>query len=108
MSEDKKTIGPNMKKLIITKMSSDAIPMGGGIADGVAFLSNPISIKEGFAKAQRFAEVAIKAIRAAGEPNEFKEASDEVIAGEILKALEARKKDGRNKRENESRKNAGS
>lgn len=84
----------NVGKLIIHKISLDAIPAGGGVADGIAFLSDKKKISAGFQSARSWVAAVIKAVRLAGEPNPFKDADDETIAGEILKRIEE-KKNGR-------------
>ena len=82
----------HFKKLVIRKMALDAVPRGGSIVDGIKFLSD----KERIAKAARestlWVEGAIKSVREAAEPNPFKDSSDEEIAAEILKRIEAREK----------------
>lgn len=90
MSGEKK-IGPNVRKLIVEKMSHDAIPSGGGLADGIGFLSDPKKISDGVKKATQWVETALIAVRKAQEPNEFKNADDETIAAEILQKIEERR-----------------
>lgn len=83
--------GKNVQQLIIHKMSLDAVPRGGGMADGLKFLSS----KETIAKSARFAEAWVKAsiqvVRECPAPNHFARADDEAIAGEILRILKATK-----------------
>jgi hypothetical protein len=38
---DERNLGPNTRKLLIHKMSHDAIPDGGGLADGISFFTDP-------------------------------------------------------------------
>jgi hypothetical protein len=85
------TWGPNTKKLVIHKVSLDAIPKGGGVADGIKFLSSRELISKTIRAADEWVKTAILAIRQAAEPNPFREATDEEIAGEILKKIEERK-----------------
>ena len=85
-------IGPNIKMLIATKMATDAIPAGGGFADGVRFLSSKESIIAGAKAATEFVKLAIQAVRQAGDPNPWRNATDEEIAGELLRQIEAKKK----------------
>ena len=82
--------GPNVKKLIARKMSIDAIPDGGGILAGVEFLSDKTRIIAGAKIATAWVEEAIKVTRLAAEPNPWKTADDETIAGEILSQIEKR------------------
>jgi hypothetical protein len=90
MSSDTK-LTPNVRKLIFHKMSLDAIPKGGGFADGIKFLSD----REGMAKSLRAADdwvkAAILAVRNAGEPNPWRDKTDEDIAGELMRKIEERK-----------------
>jgi hypothetical protein len=86
-----KRVGPNVKRLLIIKMSRDAIPDGGGFADGVKFLSSKESIMSGYKSAEQWTKDAIQAVRNACDPNPFREADNETIAGEILRKLEAKK-----------------
>jgi len=84
-------LGQNAKKLIAHKMSVDAIPAGGGLADGLKFLSNKESIVSGARLATEWVAAAIDAIRGAADPNPWKFSTDEEIAGHILNQIAARK-----------------
>lgn len=87
-------IGPNVKKLVCMKMARDAIPpekTGSGIGEAVAFLSDPKKIIAGAKASQEWVAQAIAVIRTGGEPNPWKNADDEVIAGEILKRVEKKR-----------------
>lgn len=81
-------MGPNVKKLIIRKMSVDAIPSNGGLADGLKFLSSAESIRNGCRDATQWVADAIAAVKAA--PNNHFGDDDEAIAGEILRQIEER------------------
>jgi hypothetical protein len=83
-------IGPNVKRLWAMKMAKDAIPSDGGLADGLKFLSSREPIAEGARRASEFVEQALRAVRCAAEPNEWKHATDEEIAGELLRRIEER------------------
>lgn len=82
----------NVVKLTIHKMSLDAIPAGGGIAAGVAFLSDRVKMSGTLRSSHAWVLEAIAAVRAAAEPNPWKDSTDEEIAGEILKRIEAKKR----------------
>ena len=84
-----------MRKLIFHKMSLDAIPKGGGIADGIKFLSDRNGMVKSLHAADQWVIGAIAAIRNAGEPNPWKDQTDEAIAGEILRKIEERKNEHR-------------
>ena len=90
-SERERALTPNLKKLIFIKMGKDAIPDGGGFADGVKFLTTPGAMKQGWQDAVKWVDGAILAVRMATEPNPWKNSSDEEIAGEIVRKLESRK-----------------
>lgn len=87
----KETIGANVKKLIIHKMSLDAIPPGGGIVNVLEFLADKERISRTIREADEWVKQVILVVRNAGEPNPFKKSSDEEIAGEILRKIEERK-----------------
>lgn len=79
--------GPNVRKLISAKMAKDAVPSGGGVADALLFLSNPKAIASSAQAATAWVEAAILAVRQAAEPNPWKNADNEAIAGEILRRM---------------------
>ena len=83
-------IGPNIKKLIIHKMSLDAISPGGGVADGLKFLTDKDRISKTLREANEWVKQALFVVRNAMEPNPFKNSTDEDIAGEILRKIEDR------------------
>ena len=84
-------MGPNARKLFITKMSRDAIPDGGGLADGLKFFTIS-SLERGaiIDKAMEWTQKAIQLVRTSAEPNPWRAASDEEIAGEILRRIDER------------------
>lgn len=84
-------MGPNMKRLAIAKTAKDAIPDGGSLADGLAFLANPTKMLETVRAGMKFAEQSVALVRQAAEPNLWKDKTDEEIAGEILRQVEERK-----------------
>ena len=86
-------LGHNAKRLIAIKMARNAIPDGGGFEDGLRFLSNKDLIVASAKEAAKWVADAIDAVRAAAEPNPFKSATDEEIAGEILHKIESRKQE---------------
>ncbi len=86
------TQGPNVKRLIVHKMSVDAVPSGGGVADAVKFLSDATGIVVAARSATVWVESAILVVRQAAEPNPWRSADDETIADEILRQIEARKR----------------
>ena len=81
-------MGPNVKKLVIYKISRDAIPDGGGVAAGIGFLSDKNRVADGVRKATKWVDAAIAAVKLAAEPNPWKDADEEAIAGEILRKIE--------------------
>lgn len=80
MSE--RRLGRNLKRLLAIKVSRDAIPNGGGFADGLDFLMNPQRIKEVSLKALEWCDQAIAAVKSAPD-NPYGD-DEEVIAGVIL------------------------
>ncbi len=83
-------IGPNMKKFVIRRMSVDAVPAGGGLNSAIEFLTKPGSIGLGFKSATEWCDAAIVAVRNAAEPNPWKDATEEEIAGELVRRIEAK------------------
>lgn len=83
---------PNVNKLIARKMAIDAIPSGGGLADGLKFLARAESIMDGHAKAKEWVEHAIAAVK--GAPGNPFGDDDEAIAAEILSQIDKRAKGG--------------
>jgi hypothetical protein len=87
--------GPNVKKLIVHKMSLLMIPPGckNPLETGltaIANLSKDVSVVR---EATDWVKEALSLVRSAAEPNPWKTADDEAIAGEILKGIESRKRD---------------
>jgi hypothetical protein len=69
-------------------MSMDAIPLGGNFGDGLRFLQNAEAITASARAATEWVGSAIRAVREAAEPNPWKTADDETIAGEIVRRIE--------------------
>ena len=86
-SKARRSQGRWCKKLIVRFMSKDAIPNGGGLSDGIKFLSNPKAIGDAARKATALAFEAIDAVRNAPD---CKWTTDEEIAEQIVLAIEAR------------------
>ena len=85
----------NVMRLAVAKMSADAIPNGGGLADGIEWiksLQQPGKLSAEVKAAVEWANAAIEAVRKAADPNPWKTADDEDIAGEILRQIEAKKR----------------
>lgn len=83
--------GPNVTKLIIKFVAREAVPPGGGIAEGVEFLRNPERRKQILASAESKAILAIRLIKSAPD-NPFGD-DDENIAGELLNKIKERQKE---------------
>ena len=81
--------GPNVKRLIAHKMSLLAIPPGGGLKDGIEFLSSKEKIVQAAKGATAWVEDSIAVIKTAPD-NPFK--TDEEIAGEILRRIDEERK----------------
>jgi hypothetical protein len=77
-------MGPNVKKLIAHKMALDAIPPGGGVADGASFLLSG-KLGESAKAAAEWVKQAIAVIKAAPD-NPYGD-DDEAIAAEILRRV---------------------
>lgn len=81
----------NMRRLAVHKMSIDAVPKGGGVADAVRFLMDKEAMLTAARNAEAWAKAAVQAVRDASAPNPWRNADDEAIAGEILRRLDERK-----------------
>ena len=75
-------------ELIVYKMSVDAIPSDGGLADGIAFLTSREKTVAGMQAAKKWVEEAIAVVKTAPD-NPYK--TDEEIAAAILEKARARK-----------------
>jgi len=69
----------------------DAVPPGGGIGDAMRFLTEPSAIRASVMSATRWVELVIRAVQEAVEPNPWKNATDEEIAGMILEKTSERR-----------------
>lgn len=85
-------MGPNVKKLIIQKMSKDAVPDNGGFEDAVSFLTTPEKLSAGWRTAEAWVKEAIAVVRTAAEPNPYKTMKDESIAEVLLKSIEEKRR----------------
>lgn len=84
-------MGPNVKRLVFHKMSLDAVPPGGGLKSALDFIITPGAMGASYKAATEWVNAAILAVRQAVEPNPWKTADDEAIAGELLRLIEERK-----------------
>jgi hypothetical protein len=85
------TVGPNVKRLIAAKTSKEAIPDGGGFAYGIEFLKDKERFLKTVKESHDWVFLAIAAVRQAAEPNPWRNADDEAIAGEILRGIDERR-----------------
>lgn len=92
------TQGPNVRKLICHKIAVIAIPAGTkhGLADGVNFLRDRDRIANAAREATGWVNEAIELVKRS-PGNEFGD-DDEAIAGEILRQIEKRKQQQRERR----------
>lgn len=89
--------GPSVMRLIFTKMAKDAIPYGGGLTDGVRFLSSKESIVNGYKAAAEWVEQALKLVREAADPNPWRNSTDEDIATHLLERINRKRHDSLSK-----------
>ncbi len=78
--------GPNVTKLIMKFLAREAIPTGGGLADGIEFFTNPQRRMQVLAASEEKAVQAIGLIKSAPDNNLGDD--DELIAGEILRRID--------------------
>lgn len=83
-----RVLGRNTRRLLAHFIAREAIPIGGGIGDGVNFLTNPELLRSGTEKAMANMESALQAVKSAPD-NPYGD-DDEAIAEAILKRLEER------------------
>lgn len=83
-------IGPNAKRLLSHFIALEAIPNGGGIADGLNFLTDRNRMHQGMERAMANLETAFSAVKSA--PDNPYGNDDEAIAAAILDRVEQRKK----------------
>lgn len=82
--------GPNVRKLIVEKMSLDAVPSGDGLADAIAFISSSERIVAGAKAATAWVELVIRTVKEAPGDNPYGD-DDEAIAGAFLRGLDERR-----------------
>lgn len=63
MSERK--LGPNVKNLLAHFIAIEAVPSGGGLADGLHFLTDPDRRRQGLERAMSNVEAALAAVKSA-------------------------------------------
>jgi hypothetical protein len=80
-------LGPNVRRLIAIKMAQDAIPSGGGFADGLKYLTSP-GLGQKAQAAAEWAEDAIRTVKSA--PDNPWGDDDEAIARELVNRVEAK------------------
>lgn len=81
--------GPNVRKLIVFKASRDAIPDGGGMADGMRFLTDPTYRKTVLDGAERWVIRALDVVKTS--PDNPYGHDDEAIAAAILERIDDRR-----------------
>jgi hypothetical protein len=84
------TMGPNVKKLLIHKMSCDLVPSGGGMAGAIASLVKPGNLSVVAKKAMEWVSAAVAVVKTTPD-NPYGD-DDEAIAGEILRQIDEKKK----------------
>ena len=87
---------PNLKELVWHLMSLDAVPPGSknGLSSAVEFILTPGKMSESFRNSIIRARNICMAIRQAGEPNPWKDATDEEIAGEVMRKMKEKRNGG--------------
>jgi hypothetical protein len=77
--------GPNVKKLIVRRMSQLIVPKDGGLMDALKSLSSAENISKTAREATAWVEAAVAAVKAAPD-NPYGD-DDELIVGEILRRI---------------------
>jgi hypothetical protein len=83
---------PNVKELMIRRVAMEAIPLGcpNGLLAGIDLLLTPGKLFSSLKSAHEWVKASLQAVRDGGEPNQWKTATDEEIAGEILRRIKER------------------
>ena len=84
MSERK--LGPNTRKLLAYFIAREAVPPGGGLADGLNFLTDSDVRRQGMERAMSNLDAALTAVKSAPD-NPYGD-DDEAIAAAILGRVE--------------------
>lgn len=95
MNKESTIGGKNKKRLIALFYSRLAIPPGGGLADGLAILTDPKRFKETTLQAIQLADQAITAMRAAPD-NPYGDDEEQIAGGivtEVEKKMNSRRTD---------------
>lgn len=72
----------NIQQLILWRVSYEAVPAGGGLADGIAWILDAEVRKRTFADAKVWVEGAIRVMKA--EFLDMSDQTDEFVAGRLL------------------------
>lgn len=79
-------LGPNVKKLLAHFIAREAVPSGGGLADGLHFLTDPVRRRQGLEMAMSNLDAALAAVKSAPD-NPYGD-DDEAIAAAIIERVE--------------------
>ena len=82
----------NVRKLVLHKMSLDAVPPGGGIESALKFIIEPGRMAQSFKAAEEWVKAACAVVRTGTGENPWIHSDDEAIAGELLRLIEERKR----------------
>lgn len=82
-------MGPNVRRLIVHKMSQDIVPDSGGFLDAVKVLSTPGALGNHARTATEWVKTVLALVRTAPD-NPYQ--TDEEIAGEILRRIEEKRR----------------
>lgn len=89
MTDPKRKIGPNLKKLMIHKMAIEAVPPGGDFLDALKVIASPELLKKQAMEAMDWAIAAVDVVRSS--PDNHLGSDEETIAGEVVRRIEERK-----------------
>lgn len=81
-----RVLGPNTRRLLAHFIAREAVPSGGGLADGLNFLADPERRRSGIGKAISDMEAALAVVKTAPD-NPYGD-DDEAIAAAILAKIE--------------------
>lgn len=87
----------SLQQLEAMILARAAVPKNGSTADVIGFLLDAERVRTAAVDARRQAKQFIEIVRCAAEPNQWKNASDEEIAAELVRSIEQRKQGARRK-----------
>lgn len=90
MKVDGRELGPEVWRIVSSRMCAEAIPSGGGLEAGISFLRTPGAMGQGLRDVVAWWDECLNLVKGAPEPNPYRNASDEEIARAINERIQAK------------------